>query len=110
MPPPDWYEPLILPGILTLAGGLTWFLGWNASRGGRRSLWAWSALIWFGVAIWIGIQYVLDLNDLFYLRSLGTSRKAVWAHYAALIIPAASLVAFLLWQLVASRVMGRKTA
>lgn len=97
MPPKDWYEPLILPGIFTFFGLLTWWMAMMAERKGKPVSWKWIGLICFVLGMVFGFRYFMDVQDFAYRAAMPSNRRFAYAHYLSLLLPAFSLVACVIW-------------
>ena len=103
MPVPNWYEPLVMPGILTFFGLLIWWMAMMAEEKGKPASWKWFGFALLLIAMGFGFQSFEKMigqspDDLLYRSSLPSNRRFAMAHYAAFVIPALAIVGCIVWQ------------
>jgi hypothetical protein len=97
MSPKDWYEPLVMPGILTVFGTLTYWLGWMSERNGKVAMWKWLGVIFLVVGMWAGFGYFEHMigsgsDDVIYRAGMPSVRRYSYAHYMAFFLPLLALI------------------
>jgi hypothetical protein len=109
MPPKDWYEPLIMPGILTFFGVLIFWMGWLSERGGKTAGWKWLGLLFLLWGMWLGYtNYFAPMvgqssEDVLYRAGMPSVRRYAYAHYLAFIMPLLGLVFGIVLQFIKRR-------
>lgn len=104
-PPTDWYDPIVLPGILTLFGVLICVMGFNAEKGGKAAIWKWIGVFLLAVGMFFGFPYFNVMighsaQDVIYRSSLSTIRRVSYMHYLAFILPLLAFIVCLAMQFV----------
>jgi len=93
MPPDNWYEPMIMPVLLTVIGAFIWWLAWLGERGGKTSPWKWIALLFILPALWIGFQTMSHLSDIAYYSAMRSHiKRFILPHYIAFVLPLLALI------------------
>ena len=97
MPPKDWYEPLELPGMLTLFGVMICLFGWNAEKGGKSAPWKWLGIALLIIGLWVGFPYFSHMiggspEDVIYRAGMPSIRRFSYAHYLAFFMPLLALI------------------
>ncbi|MEA2552998.1 MAG: hypothetical protein QOJ65_1174 [Fimbriimonadaceae bacterium] len=99
----DWYEPIVMPGILTFFGVLVWWMAMMADRKGKPAPWKWIGLILIALAIGFGYGPFADYQDYTYRMGLPPNRRVVVVHYGALVLPVVALIGCVGWLAVGKR-------
>lgn len=92
MPPKDWYEPIIMPAIMTFFGLMIYLFGWNAERHGKSAPWKWIGALVLLLGIFFGYGPFMDYQDPFYRAALPGNKRVVIMYYATLLLPLLSLL------------------
>lgn len=100
MPPKDWYEPIIMPGILSFFGVLIYLLGWSAEQKGRSAPWKWIGALLFIGGIFFGYEPFMNYQDFTYRAALPSNKRVAVVHYAALLLPAFCLLVAIAMQFI----------
>lgn len=104
-PPETWYEPLIMPGIMTIFGVLICWLGWLSERNGKVSSWKWLGLVFLAAGMFFGFKWLSPMIghsslDSLYRSGLHTPRRYAYAHYVAFFMPLVALIGCVILQFV----------
>jgi len=106
MSTPDWYEPLIMPGILTFFGVLICWMGWMAEKAGKTANWKWLGILlliggmWFGYTNSFSHMIGQSPEDKLYRDNLPTVHRYAYAHYASFFLPLFALIGCIILQFV----------
>jgi len=93
IPPKDWYDPLITPGILTFFGVLVAWLGWLSEKSGKSANWKWIGVLFCIAGMWIGYtNYLAPMigsrpEDILYRAGMPSVRCFAYGHYLAFFLP-----------------------
>ena len=102
---PDWYEPLIMPLIMTFFGLLVWWMGTMQEQKGSGGSWKWYGIVLLIIGAGFGYKPFMDFQDFTYRSGLPENRRYAVGHYGALIFPLLAVVGCILWHF-----MGGKSA
>jgi len=98
IPPKDWYDPLITPGILTFFGVLVAWLGWLSEKSGKSANWKWIGVLFCIAGMWIGYtNYLAPMigsrpEDILYRAGMPSVRRFAYGHYLAFFLPLLGLI------------------
>ena len=86
-----------MPGIMTVFGVLTLWLGWLAERGGKPAQWKWLGVLFLLIGMWSGYEYFgLMIGSSpeaeIYRAGLPSIRRYTYAHYVAFFLPLVGLI------------------
>lgn len=116
MPPTDWYEPLVLPGILTFFGILICWLAWLAEKGGKNAPWKWLGIVILLIGMWFGyVNYFSHMigssaADVLYRSGMPSVRRYAYAHYLSFFLPLVALIGCVILQFVKKPAPGSAPA
>lgn len=92
-------DVLLWPVALTMAAWIIFYFGWWVENRLMKAPWKWVAVLPLLYGIYIGINDVLNINDVFYRANVGVGamKKMTAAHYGALIVPVIGLAGIILF-------------
>jgi hypothetical protein len=93
LPPDNWYDPIVLPGILTFIGAFIYWLGWLNERNGKSVSWKWIAVVFFLIAMFLGFGMMSRMSDPIYAQMIPKVKRWVMPHYLAFFLPLFGLIA-----------------
>lgn len=105
-PPKDWYEPLVMPGILTIFGVLVCWLGWLSEGNGKSAPWKWFGVVLLLAGMWIGytnyFSHIIGQSpdDKLYRAGMFSPRRYLYAHYLSFFLPFLAMIGCIILQFV----------
>lgn len=105
--PSSWYDPLLLPVLLTIVGAIVYLFGRNAEFK-MQSKWKWWALAPFLLGLWTGFGPASYLSDPVYRAAVDEyGKKMLFAHYGAFIVPFVGVLVAVGWHLLDRKLEAR---
>lgn len=103
--PPTWFDPMILPGILTFFGAVIFVFGrLNEVQQNKDGFFKWVGVLLLGLALFLGFEKVVWLRDPLYSGLASeVGRRLVLAHWAAMAVPLLTLGGCLAWYMLERR-------
>lgn len=103
MPPKEWYEPIVMPGIMTVFGALIWWMAMMAEQKGKNAPWKWLGVFFFALGIFFGAGPFMQYQDPVYRAGLPGNKRVVAVYYGSLLLPLFSLIGCMIWQFTAKK-------
>jgi heme/copper-type cytochrome/quinol oxidase subunit 3 len=109
MPPKDWYEPIVMPAIMTVFGVLIWWMAMMAEQKGKNAPWKWLGIVFLALGIFFGLGPFMEYMDPVYRAGLPGNKRVVAVYYGSLFLPLLSLIGCVLWQVFGKRFVPQGT-
>ncbi len=93
---------ITIPAVCFLLGLSLWYGGLLFENRTEKSWLKWLAFVPIVIGLYIGFQLTVQVGDYTYQRMLA-SKKLIYGHYLALVLPSIALITVVVWHLYLKR-------